>query len=427
MNYTQIRHLNQITPSTLIVGVDVSKRFHIARAQDYRGQEFGKHIKFLNTNEGFKAFAAWFESLMKQECKTSIVVGMEPTGPYWINLARYLNNRDILVVTVNPHHVKKSKELDDNNQSKNDVKDARVIAQLVKDARFSEPNFLDGPYEELRNAKNLRRIMISDLTRNKNRIQNWLDRFFPEWEQVYARWEAKSFVIVLKRYTFPEVIAKQTASELYESIQIDVKRGFGKSRIDKLIEVCKMSIGLKTGYAMGAEEIKYLLSTHERLECEIQLLDGKIETLCSSMDEVKRLMEINGIALTTATGIISELGDIRKYKDANQVIKMAGLSLIENSSGEKKGRMSISKRGRKDLRKTLYQAMLGMIRTNHGFRMLFEYYTMRTKNQLTGKQALVALMRKLLRIIHAIITKGQAYDEIKMLSAINHPVEFIAA
>lgn len=158
---------------------------------------------------------------------------------------------------------KKSKELDDNNQSKNDVKDARVIAQLVKDARFSEPNFLDGPYEELRNAKNLRRIMISDLTRNKNRIQNWLDRFFPEWEQVYARWEAKSFVIVLKRYTFPEVIAKQTASELYESIQIDVKRGFGKSRIDKLIEVCKMSIGLKTGYAMGVECVTKIVKKSE--------------------------------------------------------------------------------------------------------------------------------------------------------------------
>lgn len=106
---------------------------------------------------------------------------------------------------------------------------------------------------------------------------------------------------------------------------------------------------------------------------------------------------------------------------------MAGLSLIENSSGEKKGRMSISKRDRKDLRKTLYQAMLGMIRTNTGFRMLFEYYTKRQKNQLTGKQALVALMRKLLRIIHTIITKGQAYDELKMLSAINHPIEFIAA
>jgi transposase len=37
-------------------------------------------------------------------------------------------------------HVKKSKELDDNSPTKNDVKDAKVIAQLVKDGRYGEPN-----------------------------------------------------------------------------------------------------------------------------------------------------------------------------------------------------------------------------------------------------------------------------------------------
>ena len=427
MNYTQLKRLNQITNDTMIVGVDVSKRSHVARAQDYRGLEFGKFIKFSNTIEGFKSFEAWFSSHMNEHNKTSLIVGMEPTGPYWINLARYLTDQGILVVTVNPHHVKKSKELDDNSQTKNDIKDARIIAQLVKDARYSEPNFLDGLYEELRNAKNLRRIMISDLSRNKNRIQNWLDRFFPEWERVYTNWESKSFIAVIKRYPFPEMIAMQSATELYEAVHVDVKRGFGKSRMMKLIEVSKKSIGIKSGYEMAAAEIHYLLDTHDRLENEIQRLDEKTETLCSSMDEVKRLMEIKGIALITATGIVSELGDIRKYENANQVIKMAGLSLIENSSGDKKGRMSISKRGRKDLRRLLYQAMVGMIRTNSGFRKLFEYYTKRSKNQLTGKQALVALMRKLLRVIHAIITKGQSYDEQKMLSAINHPSEFIAA
>lgn len=53
---------------------------------------------------------------------------------------------------VNPAHVKKSKSLDDNSPTKTDKKDARVIAQLVKDGRYSEPNILEGIYAELRIA-----------------------------------------------------------------------------------------------------------------------------------------------------------------------------------------------------------------------------------------------------------------------------------
>jgi len=51
-----------------------------------------------------------------------VIVGMEPTGYYLLNLAHYLKGKNIKFVVVNPMHVKKSKELDDNSPSKNDVK-----------------------------------------------------------------------------------------------------------------------------------------------------------------------------------------------------------------------------------------------------------------------------------------------------------------
>ena len=145
----------------------------------------------------------------------------------------------------------------------------------------------------------------------------------------------------------------------------------------------------------------------------------------SGIDEVKMLLEIKGVGLTIASGIISELGDIRNYDHPNQLIKMAGLSLIENSSGKKKGKTTISKRGRSDLRKFLYQVIFGMIRTNAAFKELYRYYTTRAKNQLTGNQAIIALARKLLRIIYAVVTKNEPYNEAKMLAAIKHPEEFL--
>lgn len=76
-----------------------------------------------------------------------------------------MKENKIKFVSVNPLHVKKSKELDDNSPTKNDVKDARVIAQLVlvKDGRYTEPTIPQGVYAELRVAKKIRDLLTDDL------------------------------------------------------------------------------------------------------------------------------------------------------------------------------------------------------------------------------------------------------------------------
>ncbi len=102
-------------------------------------------MSFLR-HEGFEKFLHWISQIKGKNKKKTVIVGMEPTGPYWINLGRYLRKKEIKIGTVNAMHVKKSKELDDNSQTKTDYKDAKVIAQLVKDGRFSEPNLLEGVY-----------------------------------------------------------------------------------------------------------------------------------------------------------------------------------------------------------------------------------------------------------------------------------------
>ena len=150
MNYTQNHKISQITPSTLIVGIDIAKDKHVARAQDDRGIEFGKRLIFENRMHGFQKLVNWAEDLRKENAKDHVILGVEPTGHYWFSLAYFLVAKGYDFVVVNPMHVKKSKELDDNSPTKNDTKDARVIAQLIKDGRYSVPNLLDGVYAELR-------------------------------------------------------------------------------------------------------------------------------------------------------------------------------------------------------------------------------------------------------------------------------------
>lgn len=427
MNYNQNHKLNQLDENILIIGVDVSKKFHVARAQDFRGIEFKRGIKFDNSRQGFVEFEEWKNTLQVENNKTKVLVGMEPTGPYWLPLARWLQTEGYWTVTVNPAHVKKSKELDDNNQAKTDYRDARVIAQLLKDARFSEPNLLEGEYEELRNAKNIRRVMVNDLKRIKNKMANWLDRYFPEYKKGYANWESESFLYILDKYKLPTKMARLDATEVYSDVRRKFPRGVGQKKIENLIHASKESIGITQGCRMAEKELDYLQKRYKELVSDIEDIEMTIEDLCKELPEVEKITQIKGIGITTASGNVAELGNIKEYKTPKQMIKMAGLSLTENSSGQKKGKMSISKRGRKDLRKILYQAVVGMIRTNEAFHKLYQYYRYRAKNQLTGKQAIIVLVSKLLRIIHAIVVKDVDYDETKMLGAIKHPEEFCTA
>lgn len=268
-------------------------------------------------------------------------------------------------------------------------------------------------------------MMLKDLTRCKNQTHNWLARYFPEYQLAYKDWTAKSFIRLLKVYTFPSVFRQTSAEEVYESLPGKLRRGVGLRKITKLVTAAKESIGNTEGLEIAKEEIKYLLKQYDLITAEIEELATKIEEICSRLPEVKRILEIKGIGLSTASGIISELGDIRNYDHPDQLIKMAGLSLIENSSGKKKGQTTISKRGRSDLRKFLYQVVFGMLATNKAFKGLYKYFTERSRNQLKGRQAMMALARKLLRIIYAIVTKNIAYDEAKMLAAIKRPEEFL--
>ena len=425
MNYKQNERLKQLTDDTLIIGIDIAKEFHVARAQDIRGIELGKTIKFNNSILGYQELETWINEIKLAENKNHVIIGMEPTGHYWLNIARYLKGNDYTVVTVNTMHVKKIKELDDNNQTKTDKKDAKIIAQLVKDARYSTPNLLEGEYEELRNAKNLRQAVVKDLNRTKNQIHNWLDRYFPEYKEAYVNWESKSFIKIIKEYSFPSEIVKLSPNQIYEILPPKMRRGVGLRKIERLVIASKRSIGIKEGLSFAKLELKFLLDKYEGLLKQIEEIDGYVTKICNQLDETRKIMQIKGVGLVTASGIVAELGDIRQYKNPKQIIKMAGLSLIENSSGKKKGQTSISRRGRKDLRRLLYQAMLGMIRTNTAFREMYIYYTTRRKNQLTGKQAIIALCRKPLRIIHAIILKDVDYDEKKMVSEIKYPEEFL--
>jgi transposase len=420
MNYNQNKKISQITTKTLIIGVDIAKFKHVARAQDFRGLEFGKPIYFENNKASFIRFLEWIQNLQSHYEMDNVIIGMEPTGHYWLNLAHYLKENDLKFVVVNPMHVKKSKELDDNSPTKNDVKDARVIAQLVKDGRYAEPNIPQGVYAELRVARKIRDLLSVDLQVVQGQVHNWIDRYFPEFLTVFKDWEGKSAIQLLKLNLLPHELVQCSEQEILTHLRKAVTRAVGIGKIQKLKEVAGESIGIREGSDLAKLELSILLDKYELIIQKFAQLDAKMDELLEQVPGVQQMLAITGIGKDTVAGFFAEVGDLRYYSHPRQIIKLAGLNLKENTSGKHKGQTRITKRGRKNLRALLFRVVMPLVAKNSAFKALHEYYTKRPDNPLKKMQSLIALCNKLIRVLFAIGKKQFEFSEEKMLKDIPH-------
>lgn len=422
MNSTQNRKISQVKEATMIVGIDVGSEKHFFRAFNWRGIELTrKPVPFSNSMEGFNSFYDIIMELMQKNNLEEAMVGIEPTGHYWFDLGQFMNGKNIKFVMVNPHHVHKTKELDDNSPSKNDRKDPRLIAALVKDGRYFYSYMPTGVYAELRNASNRRFVLVEEQTRAKNRLQKWIAVYFPEFKGIYTHIDAKGGLLVLKKAATPEEIV-QLGTDGIIQIWRDAKlRGNGRKKAMQILNAAMNSIGLKEGLMEARMEILDLIEDYELHTKRLERVNDLIKELCLKIQHIEKLLEIKGIGITTVAGFIAEVGDITRFDDARELQKLAGLELVADSSGKHNGKTRISKRGRKRLRYLLFEAAISVVGKNEEFRQIHDYYTTRDKNPLKKMQSIIAVACKLIRVFHVILTKGVSYDASKMLGDIRHP------
>lgn len=384
MNVTQNDRLKQVTSDTLIVGVDVGSKTHFCRAFDWRGFELSRRVfKFSNTGLGFLTFLRWTEELMNRSGMKKVIVGCEPTGCYWLTFQKFLQDHGVQLVTVNPFTVNRSMELDDNSPEKSDLKDPKTIALLVKDGRYSTSYLPSGVYAEIREASVCRDQIMKQHVRLSNQIQGWLQEFFPEYFECYADWDSTSGLILLKEAPLPKDILKIGAG--------------GINQIWILVN----------DYILKAEQLKRL--------------DEYLEEKVKEVPNVEKLLAIKGVGMSTVIGFIAEVGDIGRFTDPKQIQKLAGLEIVKKSSGKKKGQPRISKRGRRKLRRTMYESARALMNWNPAFQDVFLYYRNRRRNPLGGMQAKIAVACKAIRIFYVVLQTGCEFDEEKFRRDIIRP------
>ncbi len=116
-----------------------------------------------------------------------------------------------------------------------------------------------------------------------------------------------------------------------------------------------------------------------------------------------------------------EAGEIGCFTDPKQIQKIAGLEIVKKSSGKKKGQPRISKRGRRKLRRTMYESARALMNWNPTFQDVFLYYRNRTKNPPGGMQAKIAVACKAIRVFYVVLQTSCDFDEEKFRKDIIRP------
>lgn len=409
-NQKQNQRITRITEKTLVIGADIAKKIHVARAVDFRGIELGRDCVFHNNQEGLMKLASWMKDLSRVHAKTDIMFGIEPTGHYWFPLAAFLKEQGIRVVVVNPHHVNRSKDIEDNSQTKSDYKDAKVIADLIRNGKYSEPNLPTKEYAELRILMNLREKVMVNLTQVKARVVGWFDRYFPEYLSVFKSWEGKASLMTMRQFPTPEEIIAIGARGVLAHWKTAIKQGIGIKRAESLHAAAMTSIGLTEGLAAARIELAMLLEQYELYSKQEEAIMAEVMQILENIPGTKEMLSVPGIGILTIAGFLAEVGDLNQYDHGQQIIRLAGLNLTENSSGKRKGKTGISKRGRPRLRSLLFRAILPVVAKNAEFKVLHEHFTTRRENPLKKKQSLIALCGKLIRVLYTLGTRQKEYN-----------------
>lgn len=310
------------------------------------------------------------------------------------------------MVQVNPMHTKRLKELQGNSPNKTDRKDPKVIADIITLGHALTVVIPEGPAAELRRLIQARERSIERYVALTNQLQSLVAIIFPEFLQVMKDVKTSSARYLLEQCPAPRDVVACGLDNLSCTLK-KVSRGkLGEDRAEALYEAAEVSIGVTEGLASIIREIRELLSVMEVSERFTEALEKEMDHYLKQIPYSRSILSLKGIKVVTAAGLIGEVGDFRKFRTLSEIMKLAGLDLYEISSGKHQGRRRISKRGRPLLRKLLYYAALNMVRKGGIMRHRYQQYL---DSGMPKPKALIAIARKLLGIIFAVVRDQSVY------------------
>ena len=389
----------------IIVGIDIAKNSHEATIIDSLGNIVCKSFKFPNSHKGSSTLIT---NIAKANTSNEpVIIGMEATGHYWLPLYSRLLSEGFEIKVINPIQSDSFRNLYI-RQTKNDSKDSFIIAEVIRFGRFSSTCLAEEDILSLRNLSRFRLFQVDMVSDIKRKVISLLDQVFPEYARLFSDTFGKSSLEILKEYSTPEEFLNVDTDYLAQTLAIASKGRLGLSKAEQIQDAAANSFGIKLALDTFSFQIKQLIEQIKFIEQHIVELEEQISILLKKLDTP--IETIPGVGPVLGAIILSEIGDITRFKDASKLVAFAGIDPTVKQSGEFMGtKNKMSKRGSPYLRRAIWLA--ANVASFHD-PVLSAYYNKKRQEGKHHFTAIGAVARKLLYIIHAVLRSNKPYTPI---------------
>ena len=377
--------------SMYFIGIDISKYKHDCCIISAANQKVVSKVTIENNKSGFEELLTIINSLSNP---ADIKIGFESTAHYALNLELFLENSLLTFMEVNPvliSEYKKSKTL---RRTKTDSVDCESIARWLMTVEYKpHPKGFYHAYS-LKSLTRLRDKLIRQRSFYLVKITNVLDHTFPEFKPFFSERFSKTALYLLENYGSAEKMARMN-SVSYEKLRSLSRGKFSPQQFLQLKELAANTVGVNN--SIFDVELKSLLTLYKSLDKEIDILEKEIIKLIEEIHP--HYMSIPGIGPLSAAVIYSEYGDISNFSNSGQMLAFAGIEPGINESGTESHGGKMVKRGSSQLRYTLINCCIPLIR----FDMTFAtYYAKKRGEGKPHRVAITHVAKKLIRVIYAL-------------------------
>jgi transposase len=397
-----------------VIGIDVAKRELMLMVRGPDGSLAGP-CRVVNPQQ----IPAVVELVRGIESSGRVVkVAMESSGTYGDALRQALGEARIDLHRVEARRSHDYAEVFDGVPSQHDGKDAAVVAELCAIGKsavwaFDPPDEVSGRMrmlvEWIDGQDRIRRLTSA------SSVEPWIGRV----EALLARhWPEATEVVGLKSGTLMRALAKYGGPAALSADGSAVKtlsRWGGslltKARAEQLVESARTTAGVKQNQA-DLERMRRTAAAAQ--EASLQVQRSKRELTRLAVDNAVIRKQAKGVGVVTACVLWCRLGDPNGYPAAGAYRKAMGLNLTERSSGQYKGRLHISKRGDRMVRRWLHLAALRLVGRSPQVRQWYRDKRSRDRNRHLC--AITAVVRRLAVALHKVGTGDDPFDAARMFA-----------
>jgi transposase len=386
------------------VGIDVAKDFHWVQALDRRDSEVLVSGRVDNTPAALAAFVEHLEALRD---RGPLKVGVDVVGGIASVLTAMLLEAGIEVVHVPGLAVNRAREGTSGGEHKSDPRDAAVIADQVRHRRDLRPIEPLGELDaEIRLLVGRRRELVGDQTRRVNRLRDLLASIHPGLERVVDP-TTKAGQQLLGRYVTPAEIRHAGRRRLAEHILRAgrIARRHADELADKALAAAREQTITVPGERVAADLVRELAVEAAHTRGRLCALDRDLQAALARHPDAALIQSLPGMGVTLAAEFIAEAGSIDRFPTADRLAAAAGLAPVLKQSGKVRY-LKRAHGGNRTLKRVFFQSAFCSL--THPDSKAF--YRRKRAERKTHHQAVLALARRRVDVLHAMLRNRTPYE-----------------